>query len=186
MSSTALRIYLTDHLAGAAAALDLVERLTRMARGEDRRFFAGLGREIGEDEATLRDLLRRVRGRESPLRRAAARLSEKIGRTKLGLDESRAGGLLRLEALEMLGLGIAGKLALWRALDAARVPELDGVDWARLERRAREQREGVEARRLDAARAALTPRRSPPRARGGAGTGPPRAREPAPAGSRRR
>ena len=63
----------------------------------------------------------------------------------------------RLEALETVSLGIAGKQALWDALAAAApvAPELNGLDYERLRRRAESQREVVERLRLHAAKAAL-------------------------------
>jgi hypothetical protein len=62
-----------------------------------------------------------------------------------------------LEALETLGLGIQGKLALWRALMVAvdRVPPIRRLDVPRLEQRALEQHGWVEAQRLQAARSAF-------------------------------
>jgi hypothetical protein len=62
-----------------------------------------------------------------------------------------------LEALEGLALGITGKQLLWRALQSASdtTPQLRGLDYARLEQRAREQRDRVEEKRLAAAREAF-------------------------------
>ena len=91
------------------------------------------------------------------MRKAAAWLTEKVGEAKLELDDSGNGQLRLLEALETLGLGIQGKLGLWRALSAAssREPEIQKLDLPRLERRAHDQFERVEAQRLLAARAAF-------------------------------
>ena len=63
----------------------------------------------------------------------------------------------RLEMLETLTLGIEGKYQLWRALErvASRHPELAGVDYPGLEKRAREQHDMVEGHRLEAATLAL-------------------------------
>jgi hypothetical protein len=67
--------------------------------------------------------------------------------------------LRRLEALETLVLGIAGKAALWDALAAAAedAPELGGLDYARLGQRAATQRAVVEELRLRAAQEAFGP-----------------------------
>ena len=63
----------------------------------------------------------------------------------------------RLEALETISLGIAGKAALWHALVAAEedAPELGELDYARLEQRAETQRAVVERLRLQAAKEAF-------------------------------
>jgi hypothetical protein len=65
--------------------------------------------------------------------------------------------LRRLEALETVSLGIAGKAALWDALAAAveDAPELRELDYARLARRAETQRAVVESLRLRAAQEAF-------------------------------
>jgi hypothetical protein len=54
-------------------------------------------------------------------------------------------------------VGIEGKRLLWLALAAAAAdtPGLVGTDYGRLERRAEEQRRGVETLRLEAARVAF-------------------------------
>ena len=132
MSSNTLRTYLNDHLAGSVAALELLDYLTDLHSNSDRkRFFTGLRAEVEEDQNVLQQLLEKVGGKESTARKAAAWLTEKIGQVKL---------------------------ALWRALAAAadRVPQLQGVDFARLEQRAIQQHQAVENHRLQMARVALT------------------------------
>ena len=140
------------------AALELVERLRRLSQGTYReQMFLSLGQEIEEDQQIVKLLLWSVGGKESKVRKAAAWLTEKIGEAKLELDDSGNGQLRLLEGLETLGLGIQGKLGLWRALSAAsnQDAEIGKLDLVRLERRARDQFERVEAERLLAARAAF-------------------------------
>jgi hypothetical protein len=159
MSSKTLRTYLNDHLAGSVAALELLDYLADLHSDPDRkRFFGGLRVEVEEDQKVLQQLLEKVGGKESTVRKAAAWLSEKLGQAKLHLDDPGAGQLRVLEAIETLGLGIQGKQALWRALAAVadRVPQLQGVDFARLQQRAIEQHQRVETQRLQTARVALT------------------------------
>jgi hypothetical protein len=102
-------------------------------------------------------LLESLGGKESKMRKAAAWLTEKLGEAKLAVDDGGNGQLQLVEALEALGLGIHGKLGLWRALRAtlSAEPEIRRLDLARLEQRARNQFERVEAQRLLAARAAF-------------------------------
>jgi hypothetical protein len=140
------------------AALELVDRLRELSQGTDsEQLFLSLREEIEEDQQTLKLVLRSVGGKESKVRKAAAWLTEKIGEAKLELDDSGSGQLRLLEGLETLGLGIQGKLGLWRALSAAssQDAEIGKLDLAHLERRAREQFERVEAARLRVARAAF-------------------------------
>ena len=158
MNRDILASYLNDHLAGSVAALELVERLRRLSQGTYReQMFLSLGQEIEEDQQIVKLLLWSVGGKESKVRKAAAWLTEKIGEAKLELDDSGNGQLRLLEGLETLGLGIQGKLGLWRALNAvsSQDAEIGKLDLTRLERRARNQFERVEAERLLVARAAF-------------------------------
>jgi hypothetical protein len=69
---------------------------------------------------------------------------------QLGTDES----LGVFETLEVLSLGILGKRALWRALEAVAAADtrLQAIDFNTLINRAEAQYAAVEARRLEAAR----------------------------------
>jgi hypothetical protein len=158
MSSNSLSTYLNDHLAGSVAALELLELLAELQRGTDReQLFRSLRGEVEEDQKVLRQVLIKLGGKESRVRKAAAWLTEKIGEAKLKLDDPGNGELRVLEALETLGLGILGKQALWRALAAIadRLPQVQDLDFQRLQRRATQQHERVEAQRIQAARSAL-------------------------------
>jgi len=156
MPTSGIETYLQDHLAGSVAAVELVERA--IAENEGNQLAVVLGgvlADIREDQDVLRGLLAGLDAGESPLKKAGAWLAEKAGRLKLG--DTGEPAIQRLEMLEALSLGILGKLALWRALQrvADRHPALAGVDLARLELRAREQHERIEAHRLEAAVKAL-------------------------------
>lgn len=154
--SDPLATYLQDHLAGAELAIEMLRALAEEHQDTPLGpFAAGLVREIEQDRATLHQLADRVGEGSSPLKDATAWVGEKLSRLKLHSKVS--GPLGTLEALETLGLGILGKAALWRALDqiAASDARLQGVDYADLTGRALAQHGQVEARRLDAARAAL-------------------------------
>jgi hypothetical protein len=160
MSSRSLTTYLNDHLAGSVAALELLEHLAGLYRGTEReKLLQGLRGEIEQDQKVLQQVLDQVGGKESRVRKAAAWLTEKIGEAKLKLDDPGDGELRVLEALESVGLGIQGKLALWRALAATadRLPQLENVDFDRLQRRAAQQYERVETQRIEVARIALVP-----------------------------
>ena len=153
-----LTTYLNDHLAGSVAALEIVDHLIEHAQNSGwRTSLVQLRKDIEEDQDILRDLLKKLGGTESPVRKAAAWLSEKIGEVKLHLDDRGNGALRLFEALEALSLGIQGKLALWRALATAaeRVSELQQLDYAELERRGTQQFEQADALRLEAAADAL-------------------------------
>lgn len=148
----ALSDYLNDHLAGSVGALELLDRLIEACAGKPlERFFKDLRREIEEDQAQLKGLMAKLGVDESTVRKAGAWLAEKLSRSKIELGEGDIGIFLALEALI---IGITGKRSLWRALEAASrtIPGLARLDYSGLEKRAIEQCERVEARRLEIAR----------------------------------
>src|SRR4051812_18901550 len=111
-----LSAYLHDHLAGSHFAIELLDSLSQQYRGEDLGNFAvTLRDEIRQDQAVLEELVSRTGKPHFGLSEAVGWLSEKASRIKLRRDESGT-GLGTFEALEALGLGIRGKLALWCAL----------------------------------------------------------------------
>ena len=147
-----LHTYLNDHLAGSVAAIELLDNLIGH-HSEDRfgKFFSDLRDDISADQKKLRDLIGKVGGKESALRKVAGWVSEKFGRAKIG-DADDSAELL--QALEGLALGITGKRLLWRSLAAIapNFPALQGIDFDQLEGRARAQFERVEALRIETAR----------------------------------
>jgi hypothetical protein len=158
LSDQIITTYLNDHLAGSVAALELLDDLIDVQEGPDRAMLAAVRDQIQEDQHILQQLLREFGGKESPVRKAAAWLTEKLGQAKLRLDDPGTGQLRSLEALDTLTLGVQGKLSLWRALAAVADtrPELASFDLARLQARASGQFEQLEQLRLRIARSAFT------------------------------
>jgi hypothetical protein len=158
MANEHLATYLNDHLAGSVVALELLEHLEAAQAGTAlERFLADLRADVAADRQELEALMDQLHVAASRPRRATAWLTEKATELKLRLDDPAGGALRLLEGLEAVEIGIAGKRALWRALAAAAevVPELQGVDYARLEQRAEEQHRRVDVVRLDTAKAAF-------------------------------
>ena len=150
--------YLNDHLAGSVGALELLDRLIDAYRGKPlKNFCQNLRRDIHQDQEELKELIQKLGVEESAMRKAGAWVAEKLSRAKIDLDESAEGKMGLLLALEALVLGITGKRSLWRALQAASrgIPQLGRLDYAGLEKRAIEQCERVEAKRLEIARTAF-------------------------------
>jgi hypothetical protein len=164
MNNAALVGYLNDHLGGARAALDLLEHLMQQAADEpDRReFFSRLRDDIASDRDALLDAIHAVGGQPDPLRTLGGWIAEKFTRMKLVLDDPGNAGFQRFEALEVLLIGISGKRAMWRTLEtiAPAVPELLRLELSRLQQRAAEQIERVDAERLRVALKTLTPEKA--------------------------
>jgi hypothetical protein len=151
-TSEPVAVYLDDHLAGSAAAVEILETL-----GNDTSlggWATALLSEIEADRRVLRDLRMRVGETPSLLKERLGWLAGTLSRIKL--HQKTAGPLGKLEALETLALGIQRKLGLWRALQVGADSGLAGTDYDRLCTRARAQFRQVEERRLEMARAVLS------------------------------
>ena len=159
MDDKLLRIYLNDHLAGATAGQELVRRcLSSNTDTEFEPFLRDLAAAIEEDRTELRSLMSTLGLSTDRLKTGAAWLAEKIGRLKLNGQLTGYSPLSRLEELEGLLLGVAGKLALWRTLKeiADHDSRLAVTDFDKLIARANEQLEALDHYRLRAAAEALT------------------------------
>jgi hypothetical protein len=155
-----LSSYLNDHLAGSVGALELLDRLIETYEGQSlERFFRELRQEIDTDQETLKELIADLGEKESAVRKAGAWVAEKLSRAKIQLSETPDGQMGLFLALEGLALGIKGKESLWSALAVASetMPRLRGLDYVTLKKRALEQYDQVEAKRLEVAREVFTP-----------------------------
>jgi hypothetical protein len=145
--------YLNDHLAGAAAAMQLAQRcLGRDPDGELGRVLEGLLVEIRQDREALERVIRALGGMPNAIKRATALGVERLSSVRMWLPILRPGpaGSARLEELEVLSLGIEGKRLMWEALAqvASTDERLSDVAFTHLSRRAKDQRERLERIRL--------------------------------------
>lgn len=155
MDNRNLSTYLNDHLAGATAALELLDVLA----GVDglRQVAEDLRSAISEDREQLEAFMRHLSVSVSAIRRVGGWVGEKAAELKLTVDDRGDGALKRLEIFEALGLGVEGKRAMWRALDAAATTEssLSVLNYQHLEERAAQQKAIIERHRIAAVTAAL-------------------------------
>jgi hypothetical protein len=155
-----LERYLNDHLAGATGALLVIQHLAdHVENPEARDFFVGLKTEVQGDRDLLEDLLASAGLESSTVLKIAGGVTARLGLMKLMWEGTDPGELGLFEALEMLALGVQGKRLLWLALGeiAPWFPEWNGHDFANLELKAIQQRDGVERWRIEAARDSLPP-----------------------------
>ena len=153
-----LRIYLNDHLMGAAFGSDLSRRAMGNNRGTPLGEFLGtLHEEIREDRATLEGIMAGFGFPADRVKLVAAAVGEKVARLKLNGSLLSYSDLSRLLELEGLYAGIDTKLRLWRTLRelAPGDPRLDPGQLDTLIQRAASQLEGLERHRLEAARTAF-------------------------------
>lgn len=130
MATHALEVYLKDHLAGSVAGRELAART-----------MPDIALEIEEDQIILESLMGELGISPTRSKGFALWLAEKLSRPK------QPEGLF---ALEMLALGIQGKIALWRALEqvADTEPHVGALDLDHLIQRAEHQFAEVERERL--------------------------------------
>jgi hypothetical protein len=152
-----LGVYLNDHLAGATAALKMLDTLAAHDDVELRDFAATLRQAISQDRDQLARLMENASIEIGTARRAVGWITEMGAELKLTVDDPTDGRLKTFELLEMLALGIDGKRALWAALRivSTEVPSLR-ADYSTLAHRADEQRTAVESRRLECAAKAFS------------------------------
>jgi hypothetical protein len=151
-----LATYLNDHLAGATVGVELARRAAGSNKGS--RYGAvlqDLSADIAEDRTTLTDLMATVGVGRDRLKILAAWTGEKVGRLKPNGHVTSYSPLSRLEELEILSLGVEGKLAMWRALRDAHGPTFGGADLEQLIARATRQRERLDELHRNASREAL-------------------------------
>ncbi len=152
-----LAIYLNDHLAGATLGVELARRL-RGSNEDDPEFGPALAEicaEIEADRETLEAAMDRLGVSRSKLKPLGAVVGERLGRLKLNGQLRGYSPLSRLDELELLQLGVAGKRRLWRALEHTHAGELPGFELGALAERATEQLRQLETLHLKAAALAL-------------------------------
>ncbi len=154
-----LGIYLNDHLAFATAGVQLASRVAGAqqvpAAQADLRQFAG---EVAEDRAALLDIMGTLGVPVRSYKVWAAWAGEKAGRLKPNGRLTTRSPLSNLEELEILQLGVEGKAAGWRTLQALADTDgrLDAVRLDELIARASRQAGFLEESRARAARQVIT------------------------------
>lgn len=156
MNHRRLATYLNDHLAASLGAAQLARRAAAANRGTPYgETLATLAEEIEEDRQALAQIMRRLGVGPDRVKTSLAWGAEKLGRLKLNGQLLGYSPLSRLEELEILQLGVEGKLLLWQALGRAGDHGIPEAELDALIKRARSQRRRLERGRLDAAAEAL-------------------------------
>jgi hypothetical protein len=144
--------YLNDHLAGAAAALDLLDSLE-----DDRRdtpfqeLVARLKTDIGSDRDQLVAVMERLDIKPAALKQLGAQVGETAVRVKSSEMVTGSSALTGLQRTEALIVGISGKIAAWTSLKTSRDPRLESFDFDALIVSAQNQQAHLEQYRVKAA-----------------------------------
>jgi hypothetical protein len=156
MERNPIAIYLNDHLAGATVGVEVARRARNSNKeNEFGDFLRRLRQEIEDDRQTLRSVMSELGVRVDRAKQAAAWGSEKVGRLKPNGRLVGYSPLSRVVGLELLAIGISGKLGMWRALQDVLEEPLTSADLASLIERADRQRTEVDEYRLRAANGAF-------------------------------
>jgi hypothetical protein len=148
--------YLNDHLAGSISALEVIDRWAEDHKGEPLgSFFVQTETEIKADQETLRGIMRTLGVEESKMRKTGAWAAEKLSRARLIAAGNEPGSLGLVLTLEGLIMGITAKKLMWISLAAAKLPPLNTCNFERLQQRAQQQVERLEAERLATVRQAF-------------------------------
>ncbi len=153
-----LGIYVNDHLAGATSGVALARRAAAGSTDEGRAaMWRAIAAEVAEDRETLTHIRDLVGARPNPVKYLFAWTGEKLGRLKTNGHLWRRSQLGQMLELELMVLGVTGKLALWHALAELDDPRLAGIDFAVLAQRAEAQRARLEQARIELVPSALGP-----------------------------
>ena len=155
MAYHGLDTYLTDHLAGATAGLNLVRIAASEHQGDEHgEFFGQLAIEIREDYETLERLMEGLAVEKSAIKTAAAEVGTKVMSPKFTSGDDDA--MNAFITLETLSIGVEGKTCMWTALATVDDPTLESFDIDDLIARAQDQRARIEEQRIAIAPRALT------------------------------
>jgi len=161
MDARYLRIYLNDHLAGATAAVAMLDRAIEAEAGGPRgAFLTRLRGEIAEDRETLESVMAANGVSIQRPKLVVAWLAEKPGRLKFNGHLLRRSPLTPFVEIEMLATGVTGKELLWRALRARAADEAAAARFDELIARAERQRAAIEEQRLAIAADVFPPAQS--------------------------
>jgi len=117
MPNELLEIYLTDHCAAAAAGSRRMRRLADAERrSEDGSTLERVANEIDEDRTTLQSIMKAEGIEPRWYKSAMTRVGEAIGTLKTNGELFHRSPLTSLVELEVMRMGVTGKLDLWTAL----------------------------------------------------------------------
>lgn len=150
--SDPLAIYLNDHLGGSVGGVETARRTRDSNQGNEfGEPLATLCAEIEADRESLEAVMAELGVARSPYKPALGWLGEKLGRLK---PNGRLRGytpLGRVVELELLVVGITGKMRLWRLLGEL-LGDGTSFDFAALAARAEDQRSRAEDLQVRAVR----------------------------------
>lgn len=156
MADALLQTYLHDHLAASLVAVELARR-TASSNASTRLGapLAELAEDLQQDREALQAIMGQLDAGQDVVKLTIGWTAEKLGRLKLNGRLFSYSPLSRLEELELLLLGVEGKLLLWQSLQELPSAAAFAPPLGELIQRARDQRRVLRRLRLQAVRAAF-------------------------------
>lgn len=152
-----LRIYLNDHYAGSTGGFELAKRAQKNSTDPDRTaMWKSLSAEFDEEREIVEEMVRRIGSSRNPVKAIVTWIGEKAGRLKPNGQATGPSELGQFVELEMMLIGVTGKLAMWRALRMIDDARFRSVDFAGLIEQAESQRERLDDQRLSLAGAVFS------------------------------
>lgn len=160
MDTNSLSIYINDHRGLSTAAIALIERCIKENKDENNplvNYLQELHEELDEERELLEQIVHDTGGKIDKIKATAAWVGEKLGRFKLNGNLFEYSPLSRMEELEVLRVGIHGKLGMWKIFDEIKNNHaaFENIDFKKLISQAEKQHNNVENFRMQAARAAF-------------------------------
>ena len=147
-----LRIYLNDHYSGSTGGLELAKRARKNSTDPGRtEMWEGIIVELTEEREILQEMIDRAGTSTNPVKTLLSWVGEKAGRLKPNGQVTGPSDLGQFIELEMLLIGVTGKLGMWRALRMADDPRFRTIDFPGLIDQAESQRERLDEHRLSLA-----------------------------------
>lgn len=152
-----MRIYLRRHLAAAGAGVALFRRVASSVASDMRTQVGELARDVEEDQQLLLAIAERFGAQRPVLQEKIGGLAQELGRLNPTGTAIRRSPLADVIELEALGTAVQGKLLGFRTLRelADDDTRLDPAEADVLIERAEDQKERIEALRLEAVRRAM-------------------------------
>lgn len=140
-------IYLNDHLAGAAGGTVLVTKLAESTiDNAENLFFTDLKEKIERDRQLLTEMIIEAGLKVGTIRHSVGAVISRVGVWRMENDGLELGELGRFEMIELLAVGIHGKLLLWKTLEevSSSYPTWSGRNFGSFVKEAAEQEAGIE------------------------------------------
>lgn len=141
-----LKIYLNDHLAASVAGIQMAKHCLKNSQDPVlSKFLSDFLKQVTEEQNLLKKIIIYLEDTQTPLKRMAAWIFEKMAHLKLNYFQSNA-EVSRLLELEGLLAGVHAKLDMWRVVERLSIssPQFPNYPYESLIERVKKQLRSLE------------------------------------------